>query len=728
VDNSLQEIAGSFTFLGMNTKWLATLAIAILPTVMVVPQSVASTPNCVGSNCEITFTHTGNFQVWTPPAGITDLRFEIYGAAGGRGGAGGKVTGTFTQIPEALYIFIGGAGSIGSGVAGGFNGGGSSGGNSSTEGSGGGATDIRLDLEISSRIVVAGGAGGGGGEAGGSGGHGGLENAAHGGSGQASGGGGGSQTQGGFAGVSNGGFQQATAGQFGLGGAGGRSTFAGGGGGGGGWYGGGGGGADDNTCCSDGGGGGGGSSYANLEYVTNVNHNAGVSWGHGWLTLRYKLVPTISFFEIIQVNSERAVFSLEASQNVTGLDEDDFVLAGAGCELTEFNTSGTLASGAITGCQTGEISLMLKQQSFGSPELGPPSDVTAALVFDATGPEFSFVSESFVTSASEQVIDFQVSDNLQLDASVFSLEGCSDIEIVGNQVLLAGCLEGEATLTLIEYSLSDSWQNLGPSESVSLVFVVDQTAPTATWSAIAISGTGPFSYSASLWFSEPVSISNLAMAFAATEECVTDLEEFSQELRVSASCGHASLEWTAAGLAEDIAGNQLVMSALSVQVANPAPVIAAAPQPVPAPVRSAPVAPAPIVEEPALEPEPDPVSDAPESSTPSETVQAETKSDLVTVIWSPVAATPTPSSPENLSTVEVDSAPVVQEELVIEEGPVELVLETAPQPIFSEEPVIAQPVLGQELPLDQNGFPWWPVALLLGIGVLGVGAWRLTGR
>jgi hypothetical protein len=729
VDNSLQEIAGSFTFLGMNTKWLATLAIAILPTVMVVPQSVASTPNCVGSNCEITFTYTGEHQVWTPPPGTADLRFEIYGAVGGRGGAGGKVTGTFTQVPDSLFIFIGGAGAMGSGVAGGFNGGGFSGGNSGTEGSGGGATDIRLDLDLTSRIVVAGGGGGGGGEAGGNGGHGGLEIAAHGGSGQASGGGGGNQLEGGFRGVNNGGYQFATAGQFGLGGSGGFSTFAGGGGGGGGWYGGGGGGADDNTCCSDGGGGGGGSSYANTEYVTNVAHNAGVSWGHGWLTLRYKIVPTISYFEIIQVNSERAVFTLEATQNVVGLEQDDFVLTGAGCEITEFSTDGTLAFGAITGCESGEVSLTLNQQSFGQLEFGPPSPVTASLFFDGTGPEFAFTSTAFVSSASEQVIDFQVSDNLQLDPNFFTIEGCSDLAIEGSQALLAGCQEGVATLTLLENSLSDSWQNLSPTEPISLSFVIDQTAPTATWSAIAITGTGPFSYSAILMFSEPVSVSNLAIAFASTAGCESELEEFAQEVKVSASCGHGNLEWSAAGLARDAAGNQLEISALSVQVSNPAPVIPAAPQPVVVPVIPTPP-PAPVIVAPAPIEEENPVTSSPEAD---QSVQPETKSDLVTIIWPPAAASPSVPQASNVQSdsvvLESELAQEPEEELLLESDDSALVTEPVaqPSPIMEEQP-LAQQVLGEELPLSEPAFPWWQVALLLGIAVLGIGAWRLSGR
>ena len=125
------------------------------------------------------------------------------------------------------------------------------------------------------------------------------------------------------------------------------------------------------------------------------------------------------------------------------------------------------------------------------------------------------------------------------------------------------------------------------------------------------------------------------------------------------------------------------------------------------------------------------VIEEPEVPAPDETVQPETKSDLVTVIWPPAEEAGTVADPEsnqsNPVTTEAQSAPV-SEQPVTESGAVEMDAEPTPQPRISEDEAPVQPVLGQELPLDQPGFPWWPVALLVGLGALGVGAWRLTGR
>ena len=737
MDNSLQEIAGSFTFLGMNTKWIATLALALLPTAMVVPQSVASTPACIGDSCEISFSYTGDYQTWTPPEGIKDLSFEIHGAGGGRGGAGGKVAGVFTEIPETLYIFVGGVGGMGSGIEGGYNGGGLSGGNSGTEGAGGGATDIRLDLSLESRILVAGGGGGGGGgEAGGNGGHGGAEFAAPGGSGQASGGGGGAQDEGGFAGASNGGFQAGTPGQFGLGGSGGFSTFAGGGGGGGGWYGGGGGGADDNTCCSDGGGGGGGSSYANTEYVTNISHEAGVSWGHGWMTLRYTIVPTVSYFEMIQTSNERAVFSIEASDHFEGLTLEDFDLAGVGCVLGDLAVNGSIASGEVTGCLGGEVSLTLRAESFGWQTQGPPTDVVASMTFDAFAPTFEFLGDTDITSQSQMAISFNITDQLQLNTDQFAVQGCDAFTIEQSQLSLSSCSEGVAAVTLLPNTLTDTWQNSGPPEPITFSFVVDQTAPTASWSEVVVSGTNPFSYSAELEFSEPVSISNMALAFASSADCEATAEQQPTKLLVSASCSYSSLEWTFVGFVTDRAGNAMSFSALSVSKNNPSPPPAPAPAPapifvpVPVPVISEPVPVAPVATQSPEVSESEAVSPVTESATVSESF-----SEVVEVELAPrsvVVAEPAPQAIQAEPTVAaVESepeTPEVLDEVVSQEPEPQVTVSEEPVEETTQEPELAQPVLGEELPLEQPGFPWWPVALLLAIGALGVGAWRLSGR
>lgn len=740
MENSLQEIAGSFTFLAMKSKWIATLALALLPTALVVPQSSASTPHCVGENCEISFTYTGSGQTWSPPSGIKNLRFEIYGAAGGRGGAGGKVTGTFTTTPETLHIFIGEAGGMGSGIDGGFNGGGASGGNSGTEGAGGGASDIRLSETLESRIVVAGGGGGGGGEAGGNGGHGGQEFAAHGGSGQASGGGGATQTEGGFAGVSNGGFQAATPGQLGLGGSGGFSTFAGGGGGGGGYYGGGGGGADDNTCCSDGGGGGGGSSFVNTDYVTDIAHQQGVSWGHGWVTFRYTLVPTVTYFDLIQVSSERAIFSVEATENLVGLEIEDFELSGDGCELSDLTVTHAIASGEITNCLDGEVSLTLKAESFGAGTQGPATPETVTMPFDRSAPSFEFLSELRATSQSAVAIDYQVSDQLSLTIEQFSVLGCDEFWLSQDQLQLSSCSEGVVAVALLPNTLRDIWQNSGPDHPVTFSFVVDQTAPLATWSEVVIAGSGPFSYTAELMFSEAVSISNMALAFASTEQCESGSEVQSDRVLVATNCSHTALEWSFVGLIQDQAGNATNLSGLSVRASNPAPPPPqTAPTPIfiPVPVISEPVTPAPSLPETTEDregSEPEATEALTQSATISESVAVavDEETEVVAEVVQEAApirlSSPTAAQAEQQVPIETQVAePSVME--TVEPAPAG---ETQGEPETQQPPTqqleLAQPVLGDELVNEQPAFPWWSIALLLAIGALGVGAWRLSGR
>lgn len=97
---------------------------------------------------------------------------QLWGASGGgsdsMSGKGGYTEGYFDfSVGDQLYIYVGGKGSLstsGTSAQGGFNGGGNSGTSTSNfAGSGGGATDIRLNADnLANRILVAGGGGGAG--------------------------------------------------------------------------------------------------------------------------------------------------------------------------------------------------------------------------------------------------------------------------------------------------------------------------------------------------------------------------------------------------------------------------------------------------------------------------------------------------------------------------------------------------------------------------------------
>jgi hypothetical protein len=279
-------------------KWQPNKTIKILPALALtfgvlapMPASASIVEECFDDQCTITFGFTGQIEPLTFPANATNVRFEALGAQGGKsGGGGGRVTGSFNEVPSILYITVGGAGGSNTGEPGGFNGGGNAGGSAGVEGSGGGASDIRIGFSLSSRVVVAGGGGGRGSGLGSGGGAGGGLVGANGKTGQGAGGLGGSQSDGGLGGANYGQGTPGTAGDWGIGGTGGYGPLHGGGGGGGGYYGGGGGGADEDSCCTDAGGGGGGSSYTDPGLVSNVVHTQGVRPGSGQIIISYELI------------------------------------------------------------------------------------------------------------------------------------------------------------------------------------------------------------------------------------------------------------------------------------------------------------------------------------------------------------------------------------------------------------------------------------------------------
>jgi hypothetical protein len=255
------------------------------------PAQAATTDCTVESNtkCVVTFSFTGAPETWTVPSGITEVYFDVRGAQGGgtSGGQGGIDTGTMTVTGGSnLIVRVGGQGTLGLTAAGGFNGGGSTSAGDTAPGSGGGASDIRLNADtLAARVVVAGGGGGqstycgnisqparnpggaGGGLIGAAGGGGsGCWSSAY--------GGGGTQTAGGGTfGYVNGN----SAGSLGQGGQG-KGVSAGGGGGGGGYYGGGG---------AAVGAGGGGSSYVDTRTVTSFTLQQGGRTGNGIVTITY---------------------------------------------------------------------------------------------------------------------------------------------------------------------------------------------------------------------------------------------------------------------------------------------------------------------------------------------------------------------------------------------------------------------------------------------------------
>jgi uncharacterized protein YjbI with pentapeptide repeats len=245
----------------------------------------------------VQFEFTGNGQTWSVPAGVVQATFDLWGAEGGAvpgaaaGGSGGHTQATLpVTAGSTVNIFVGSVGGAAGGCGNGnldmqpgggagFNGG-AGGMQAQCPGAGGGgATDVRIGgLDVSNRVLVA---GGGGGAARGDGGC-----AATGGPGGGLSGGNGQCGHGGSGGNQDG---SSGSGQFGFGstgtGSGPGANIQGGGGGGGGYWGGAGGSMVPFEEAA--GGGGGGSAFGPAGSVFETGGHT----GNGLAEITYSVVP-----------------------------------------------------------------------------------------------------------------------------------------------------------------------------------------------------------------------------------------------------------------------------------------------------------------------------------------------------------------------------------------------------------------------------------------------------
>jgi len=260
------------------------------------------------------FHYTGFEQSFKAPSGVTQVRIVAKGASGGgncgtcQAGTGGLVRATITVTPgETLYVFVGGAGGLGTG---GFNGGGEGGKGKFAGYGGGGAADVREGGDaLRNRVIIAAGGGGsgefgvssyGGGDGGGRKGDDGFgryiyDGRAGSGGNQRRGGRGGEHSQWGYCHEKSRSGSHGDFGDGGKGGSGACDDAVGGGGGGGGYYGGGGGGGGNcrTNDCEWAGGGGGGSSYIERGATHRTDRTGGGSYlgdpnnGNGELTISW---------------------------------------------------------------------------------------------------------------------------------------------------------------------------------------------------------------------------------------------------------------------------------------------------------------------------------------------------------------------------------------------------------------------------------------------------------
>ncbi len=333
-------------------------------------------------------------------------------------------------------------------------------------------------------------------------------------------------------------------------------------------------------------------------------------------------------------------------------------------------------------------------------------------------------------------------ENLEQDDFLYTA-GCTlgylEIQGATAQVDLIDCPTGLVVLTLRANSMGSG--TVGPKSDLKFQIEIDATEPTATFSEIQIEGSGPFTYTTLLRFSEVVEFDADSLSFSSNASCNTSIVEIFGGLRLRASCGHAELSWTLpAGSLRDRAGHLGPYRDIRVSVANPAP----APIPTPAPPAPIPVIPAPI---PAPPPTPitPPVVTPPPAELP--TISDLTASPTVSEISEQVASEPStlPMEPPMFVQIAPASAgvsllasqaepnllevfQVKKPQALTEANPSrpQVVTESA-EPIVKAEPAVAAPLVS-DLERQDNSFGVWLIglgsAILIAFGLIR----RFSGR
>ena len=251
----------------------------------------------------------------------------------------------------------------------------------------------------------------------------------------------------------------------------------------------------------------------------------------------------------------------------------------------------------------------------------------------------NYVAEQPAINQTRFILLFEYEiENLEKDDFEYNA-GCSlgylEIQGATAQVDLMDCPSGLVTLTLKSNSMGAG--TLGPKSDLKFEIEIDATEPTANFSEIEIAGSGPFTYTTLLRFSEAIEFDSDRLRFESSTSCDTSIIEVADGLRLRATCGYTDLSWTLpARSLKDTAGHLGPNRDLRASVTNPAP----APVPTPTPPVQNPVLPPPS---PVLPPVINPPTPPPATSEPVLIVtptESESVPEAVVEPWSESAMLP----------------------------------------------------------------------------------------
>lgn len=353
------------------------------------------------------------------------------------------------------------------------------------------------------------------------------------------------------------------------------------------------------------------------------------------------------------------------------------------------------------------------------------STVVAFAAFNAV-PAVADSAPSVLGSYAEQIAINKTRFILLFDSPVEGLTpddfqasaGCTiaHLEVQGAtaQLELVDCPSGLVELVLLANSVGSSV--LGPSENHVAQIEIDAIAPTGTFSEIQIEGSGPFTYSTDLRFSEPVEFDISRLRFISDAGCTNTEVATAWGWRLVAVCDFATLSWSlAANSLQDSAGNRGPVAPLEVSISNlrPSPPPSIPPPPAPAPAPNPepfPALQAPMPEISTSSPE------LPESSSPTVSESAEAvSSDSNSVEWDAELVLVTITPPANSEPAALEPG---QETLLsaLQEEDEPLVVEALKPAVETETKVAIAPVAGDTVKLEDPRRGQW--IWLVGLGSL----------
>jgi hypothetical protein len=354
--------------------------------------------------------------------------------------------------------------------------------------------------------------------------------------------------------------------------------------------------------------------------VTDVTFTPETNVLDGTVILRYQLPPTITNFSYQQLEPAAASVSIEFDQNVSGVDESDFVVEE--CGSVELSGGAKSYSLAISEClSVGTVAI--KANSIGESLNVPTTESSIQFELDQQAPLISF---SYPEVSNVGSFDIEVETD---QTGIVNLDSISSLECdFTSEETQKNCPEGNALVSFDEEFLVDSIGNYSLAEPREVQVMIDSIAPVIEFAESEItdfeSEDGWVIKTTTAVTISEASLSFSDFVFTGPEQCSTDYIQSKNGLTLQTmNCPEGYIQWVLpADSIADVAGNTSPSTDLEIGLTIPK---------------------ARVVEPPAEESTPEaPAESETEESTPEAPAENETEEESPEEAVDPPTASPQP--------------------------------------------------------------------------------------